>query len=469
LQAPPGVHTFTISAYDEQNGLGNVVALANVTQNIAVGGNNVIAATLNAVVAGVAINLSNPSPNAGAPATVNVRVTARDADGNVIVDSPSDYSSPITLAIDDPGNSGTLSLSRKLLQGPWATATLTYNGGTLASGLPGQPLAQVVATNAALAPAVVAFTPTPTFYQFSLPIATNRPQWIVACSDGNMWFTENPGSKIGRITPEGVVTTFNIPTANAQPQQIVCAGDGNLWFTEFATTPSPGTSKIAKLTTSGAFTEFSTLFAPPPPDNPLGLVDRGDGNIWYVANGSARIGFQGLTSGVAGETSVPTANSGPFGITTAPDNNLYYTESAVDKIGRIPNLFSAQSEISLTAGTVPESIVRGPDGDLWFAENGTSKIGRLNPNGFFVSGESPTLTPNAAPIGLVVGKDNAIWFTENGLDRIGRITTGGAQSEFTSPDTGLGLRGIGVAADGSLWFAEPGTGLNPGRIGKLVY
>lgn len=199
------------------------------------------------------------------------------------------------------------------------------------------------------------------------------------------------------------------------------------------------------------------------------MVDRGDGDIWYVANGSSRIGFQGITSGVAGETSIPTANSGPYGIATAPDLNLYYTESAVDKIGRITNLFTAQSEISLTSGTVPEQIVRGPDGNLWFAENGTSKIGRLSSNSFSVTGEFPTLTPNAAPTGMAVGLDGAIWFTENGLDRIGRITTGGTVSEFASPVTGLGLRGIAVARDGSLWFCEPGAGLNPGRIGKLVY
>jgi len=113
--------------------------------------------------------------------------------------------------------------------------------------------------------------------------------------------------------------------------------------------------------------------------------------------------------------------------------------------------------------------VRGPDGNLWFAENGVSKIGRLSPNSFSVTGEFPTLTPNAQPVGMTAGQDGALWFTENGQDRIGRITTGGTVTEYASPVTGLGLRGIGVAADGSLWFAEPGTGVNPGRVGKLVY
>jgi streptogramin lyase len=461
IDAPVGTDTFVFQTYDEQNGQGNVLSRATVTQTIVLGSANNVSAVLNGVVASTTISLSNPSPNAGVPATVNVNVSAKDADGNTIV-GPGDYSTPIHLTISDPANSGTLSLSTNNIPNPGTTATLTYNGGTLSS-------ASIIASATGVSTTAAAFAPTPTFYQFSIPVASNRPQWIAQGSDGNMWFTENPGSAVARITPAGVVTEFTVPTANAQPQMIIGASDGNLWFTEFSTTPPPGTSKIAKVTTTGTFTEFSTLFAPPPPDNPLGLVDRGDGNIWYVANGSSRVGFQGINSGVAGETSIPTANSGPFGIATAPDNNLYYTESAVDKIGRITNLFTAQSEISLTTGTVPESIVRGPDGNLWFTENGTGKIGRLSPNSFSVTGEFPTLTANSAPVGITVGQDGALWFTENGQDKIGRITTGGTVTEFTSPVTGLGLRGIAVAPDGSLWFCEPGTGLNPGRIGKLVY
>jgi streptogramin lyase len=469
INAPVGTDTFVFQTYDVQNGQGNVLSRASVTQTIVLGAANNVSAVLNGVVKSVAISLSNPSPNAGVPATVNVNATASDADGNTIV-GPGDYSVPIHLSIDDPTNSGTLSLSTNNVPNPATHVTLTYNGGTLNSGLYAGPTAGVVVSaGSGINTTSALFTPKPTFYQFSIPVSANRPQWIAPGSDGNMWFTENPGGAVARITPAGVVTEFTVPTANAQPQMIIGASDGNLWFTEFSTTPAPGTSKIAKVTTTGTFTEFSTLFAPPPPDNPLGLVDRGDGNIWYVANGSSRVGFQSISGGTAGETSIPTANSGPFGIAAAPNTNLYYTESATNKIGRIANLFTAQSEIKLTTGTVPEQIVLGPDGDLWFTENGTSKIGRLAPNTFSVVGEFPTVTANSAPVGITTGQDGALWFTENGQDKIGRITTFGAVTEYAVPVTGLALQGIATAPDGSLWFCEPGSGGNPGRIGKLVY
>jgi streptogramin lyase len=467
IDAPIGTDTFVFQTYDEQNGQGNVLSRATVTKTIVSGAANTVTAVLNGVVASVTISLSNSSPNAGVPATVNVNVAARDADGNTIV-GPGDYSVPIHLAVSDTTNSGTLSLSTNNLPNASTTATLTYNGGTLNSGLPGGPTATVVASGTGISTVSTAFTPRPTFYQFSIPVSTNKPRYIAAGSDGNMWFTESPGNAVARITPAGVVTEFTVPTANAfetQGPHIIGASDGNLWFTE----SGPTANKISKVTTTGTFTEFSTLFAPPPPDEPFGLVDRGDGNIWYVANGSSRVGFQSISGGTAGETSIPTANSAPFDIANAPDNNLYYTESATDKIGRITNLFTAQSEISLTTGTTPKDIVRGPDGNLWFTESGRNNIGRLSPNSFSVTGEFPTATPNSAPWSITVGQDGALWFTENGQDRIGRITTGGTVVEFASPVTGLALQGIGTAPDGSLWFCEPGSGANPGRVGKLVY
>jgi virginiamycin B lyase len=470
IDAPVGTDTFAFATFDGQNCQGNVLSRATVTKAIVAGSANTVSATLNGVVVSLTISLSNPSPNAGVPATVNVNLAAKDADGNTIV-GPGDYSTAIHLAITDTTNSGTLSLSTTTIPNSSTTATLTYTGGTLNSGLPDGPVASVVASAAGVTSVSANFTPTPTFYQFSIPVAANKPQWIAAGSDGNMWFTEQPGNTVAKITPPGVVTECPaIPTAASNPQGIIGASDGNLWFTEF------NGSKITRVTTLCAYTEFTTLFAT---DGPQLLTDRGDGNVWYTGNTGNHVGFQGLTSGVAGETTIPTANSKPYGIAPAPDLNLYFTENAGDKLGRIPMLFGAITEVTLATGSAPTQIVRGPSGEttcggkpcMWFAEFGTSRVARLNPAGWPAPtiDEFPTLTASSNPTGIVAGQDNGLWVTESGLDRIGRVSTFGTVSEYTSPVTGLGMQGIAVAPDGSLWFAEPGTGLNPGRIGKLVY
>jgi virginiamycin B lyase len=469
IDAPVGTDTFAFATYDDQNGQGNVLSRASVTKAIVLGAANTVTAVLNGVIVSLTISLSNPSPNAGVPATVNVNASAKDADGNTIV-GPGDYSTPIRLSLADDTNSGTLSLSTTTLPNSATTATLTYNGGTLNSGLPDGPVAFVVARATGISTQAAAFTPTPTFYQFSIPVAANRPQWIAAGSDGNMWFTEFPGNTVAKITPAGVVTECPaIPSAASNPQGIIGASDGNLWFTEFAA------SKITRVTTACAYTEFATLFAA---DGPQLLTDRGDGNIWFTGFTGNHVGFQGITSGVSGETTVPTPNSHPFGIAPAPDLNLYFTENAVDQLGRIPMLFGAITEVPLATGSAPSQIVRGPATEstcggpcMWFTEFGTSRVARLNPAGWPAPtvDEFPTTTASSNPLGITAGKDGALWVTESGLDKIGRVSVNGTVSEYTSPVTGLGLKGIAVAPDGSIWFAESGTGLNPGRVGKLVY
>src|SRR5450432_3397082 len=63
------------------------------------------------------------------------------------------------------------------------------------------------------------------------PVA--QPYGIARGPDGNLWFTEFGGNRIGRITPSGVVTEFSAGiTANAAPYGITAGPDGNLWFAE---------------------------------------------------------------------------------------------------------------------------------------------------------------------------------------------------------------------------------------------
>ena len=52
--------------------------------------------------------------------------------------------------------------------------------------------------------------------------------------DGNLWFTESLGNRIGRITTAGVMTEFPRHRPGSRPSGIVAGPDGNLWFTEQA-------------------------------------------------------------------------------------------------------------------------------------------------------------------------------------------------------------------------------------------
>ena len=71
--------------------------------------------------------------------------------------------------------------------------------------------------------------------EFPVPTANSGPFGITAGPDGNLWFTELVGNKIGRIspTPKHKLVEFPVPMANSEPASITAGPDGNLWFTEF--------------------------------------------------------------------------------------------------------------------------------------------------------------------------------------------------------------------------------------------
>ena len=78
-------------------------------------------------------------------------------------------------------------------------------------------------------------TPTSTIgkiTEFGLPRSAGADPQGITGPDGNLWFTEYSGNKIGRITPTGTVTEFAIPTPVSYPEGITAGPDHNLWLTE---------------------------------------------------------------------------------------------------------------------------------------------------------------------------------------------------------------------------------------------
>jgi serine/threonine protein kinase len=109
--------------------------------------------------------------------------------------------------------------------------------------------------------------------EFPVPTANCFPEGIAAGPDGNLWFTEEYGNKIGRISPSGTITEFPIPTAQSSPAGITAGPGGNLWFTE-----NHG-NKIGRISPSGKFTEF-----PVPIDNsfPEEITTGPGGSLWFT-------------------------------------------------------------------------------------------------------------------------------------------------------------------------------------------
>lgn len=279
----------------------------------------------------------------------------------------------------------------------------------------------------------------------------NTPYGITAGPDGNLWFTEYYGNKIGKITSGGVITMFLIPTSLSSPEGITAGPDGNIWFTENSA------NKIGRITSSGVITEF-----PIPSSNtnqwgatngPRDIISGPDGNLWFTEFIGNRIG-RITPNGVITEFTLSNEKSFPTIITAGPDGNLWFTETSRHAIGRIT------PEGDITEFPLPDGpslaishatgITAGPDGNIWYARAFNRTIGRITPEGIIT--EFPIQTAdNSYAIEITNGPDGNLWYTG---DKIGQITPSGEITEIPIPTDNSSPQGITAGPDGNIWFTE---------------
>jgi virginiamycin B lyase len=129
------------------------------------------------------------------------------------------------------------------------------------------------------------------------------------------------------------------------------------------------------------------------------------------------------------EFSIPTAASGPMGIALGADGNIWFIESAANKIGRITSTGVITEFPIPTASSGPFAIASGPDGALWFTEIAASQIGQITVAGAIREFPIPFPLFSAAPRGIAMGWDGNLWFTAGGGPlgyRIEKINTQGS-------------------------------------------
>ena len=198
---------------------------------------------------------------------------------------------------------------------------------------------------------------------------------------------------------------------------------------------------------------------------PAGIATGPDGNIWFTEAQAGQIGMINPTTHAITEYPIPTATGSPsgitpspLGITAGPDGNLWFTDPGTNQIGMIsPSSHTITEYPILTANSDPTSITTGPDGNVWFTETATDQIGVINPSSGTIA-EFLIPTANNSPSGITAGPDGNLWFTESASSKIATIQpiTKGI-IEYATPSANSQPAGIVTGSDGNIWFTETST------------
>jgi len=271
---------------------------------------------------------------------------------------------------------------------------------------------------------------------------SSEPLGLCSNPDGNIYFTEKFGNKIGKLTlPAGTITYTAVPTGSpgagsSQPGLITSGPDGNLWFTEQVG------NKIGRMTPGGSIVDFPL---PTAQAVPFGIATGPDGALWFTEQGSqnavGKIGRITTAGTITNEYPVPTAIGQPTGITLGPDKNMWFTEKNGDgTVGKIGNITATGTvtEFALpqhvfqdthTPKTIsPDQIVLGADHALWFSEltvgndptssETTNGLGRITFDGKTIQ-EFNIPTDDAGASGICTGNKRQILYTDANANKIG--------------------------------------------------
>jgi streptogramin lyase len=449
----PGITKITFTLTDNS---ANALSIFSTTISVPPSTFNTLNFTANPVVNSVALQLASATVNAGNPADDLLTLQARDIDGNIIIGNGKYLDAngnPVTFTLNtsniQAGGMGSVNIqgSSIIFASEQNVGYAHYDGKWLASST----ISVNSSSNAVPILTSITVTTTPTVvHEFAVGSA---PTYLVTGSDGNLWFAESTGNKIGKVTNSGILTEYSPPTGASKPYGITTGPDGNIWFTEY------NGNKIGKVTTSGTFTEYSV---PTPASQPYEITTGPDGNLWFTEYIGDKIG-KVTTSGTFTEYSIPTGAPQPNGITTGPDGNLWFVESSSNKIGKVTTSGTFTEYSIPTAASQPLAITSGPDGNLWFSELSGNNIGKVTTSGVFTEYSVPTAA--SKPLGIATGPDGNLWFTEFNSTKIGKVTTSGAFAEYGIPTAVSKPIGITIGPDGNLWFSES-AGNN---IGSFVY
>jgi streptogramin lyase len=499
VTAPAGSDDFVFVLYDTAPvngaipGSAHILGNAGITQTVASGTNNVIAAGIGGLIVGLSGQAALVKLAAdGATHDIGLTIAPTDFGNNPITagSSNSPFANPITVTLTESGGSGHASL--QLNGGPSAAqVTVSKATDTVQVVYDGLGTAGYQASVAMTAPAVsgqggatenaviepILFVSNATVFYGTAPATVKTypaGQHVLTISEptaaGGTTYTVTPTGcsgilKIGTIIGSGpgatvlVVGGTTISTTGCS----LAIGDGTLSMNVAVT------NTLRTDSATHTITEYTTTA-----QQPFGIATGADGNLWFAENNGAMPAISQISSSGTGYTKhalLPVqsgTNNGwesPFGVAIGADGNIWVGDDNSHPLGNIGQVTPAAVINTYHANHQFTNFASpGLDGNEWFSECSTNAVSSVSTTGTVTESSVSGATDIQ---GMTLGPDGNIWFTDLGSKRVGTVVAGVpslVSSALTNQPSTAG--DITSGSDGNLWVAEL-PGASPALIAQV--
>jgi virginiamycin B lyase len=279
---------------------------------------------------------------------------------------------------------------------------------------------------------------------FPVP-AGSRPHDVAPAIDGGVWYTAQGSGELGYLDPASGATRHIPLGSGSAPHGVIVGPDGLAWVTD---------SGLNAIVSVDPATDVVTTYPLPSnaPDANLNTAAfDGTGRLWFTGQNGI-YGVLDLASGTI-ETYQAPRGRGPYGITAAPDGQIYFASLAGSYIGHITDDGSVVEIDPPTPAQGARRVWADSAGAIWVSEWNSGQLSRFDPStDQWQVWRLPGNDPSAYAV-YVDGADQ-IWVSDfggNAIHRFDPVTEG--FETFELPADPSNVRQI-LGRDNEIWGAQ---------------
>jgi streptogramin lyase len=285
------------------------------------------------------------------------------------------------------------------------------------------------------------------FVTITLPV-DSRPAAVSVVSGLTsqlVWFTEPGLGRVGLVvyTSSLDYTLTEFPV-RGNPTDLI-ASNTDVWFT------LPPQNQIGRLSVADG--NLAVYDLPSPGADAADIAMDSGGNIWVMERAANRLAYIATTPTVTiTEYALPAAGLGPEGVLPGEDNRVWFAASAAGQLWQLaPGIGEQPTTVPVGPTSYPFRLATDQSNQIWATLNRTNQLAVIGSGSLTITYYTIP-TPDSQPTAISVDASNRVYFIES-LGRIGRLVTTPtvAFAEYQLPRSGLGLTGLAVAENGSVW------------------